>query len=363
MRRIAIFAIIGAASLLAVSIGVGWQSPRPTPHSQLPVYQTPKNDPGPAGQPPAYEPVPADQPPSYYPDPPDQPPAYSPGNESPTPRVPVALVATEPMTVKVYSVPDLVSAVQFHRAAPSSSANPGLSQAMQQLQVQTAQYESVQYAPSPGPSDELTTRLERLKKALKVTAPARSWEDGGGDGAIEVYPEALCLIVRQTVAGHEAIADLLSQLRATQDVQIELVVEIVTFEGAADDLVAQAARMLNKDLSPEEVAEFRKCGVKTATSSIVRMANGRSANTGIPELPLHITAVASADRSMVEFRAEIAVPMEQPDSARYQSLSQTRSVLVGKTLAYMASSDGSLVLLVTPRIMDRSPATDLGIRR
>lgn len=344
MRRIAIIVIVGAASLLAVSVGVSWQSPRPTPY--VPV---------PAGQPPAYDPIPA-----------DQSPAYSPGNAFPdtgrtyaTPIAPVPVAPTEPMIVKVYSVPDLVATVQVHRAAPSSfTANPELAQAMQQiqLQVQAAQYASVQAASPTEPSDEVTMKLERLKKALRVAAPKTSWADCGGEGEIEVYSEALCLIVRQTASGHEAIADLLLQLRATQDVQIELAVEMVTFDGVADDLAAEALRLLNRELSPEEVAQFRNCGAKTAMSSVLRMANGHSANTGHPELPLQFTAVTSADRSIVEFRTEVTVPMGADHPAMLQAFSQSRIVAVGKSIAFMVGTDGSIVLLVTPKVVDRSPA-------
>jgi hypothetical protein len=339
MRRVSLMAAVGVVSLLAVSIGVGQFVPPPTPAA--PPHSVPPGYPAP-GVP---EPLPPSTP---RPVPPPDASAYRPVPGGPG----------EAMTVKVYSVPDLVATVQIDHGTPGPfGANPEVAQALQQLQLQLqiqAAQASFQAVSATEPPDEVTRKLERLKKALRVAAPNRSWEEAGGEGVIEVYPEALSLIVRQTASGHEAIADLLSQLRATHDVQIELTVEMVVFEGVADELAAEAIKLLNKEMSPEELAQFRECGAKTATSGLVRICNGHSANAGmIAAVPLRFTAVASADRGLVEFRTEVAMPIDDIEQM-YPTFGQSRTVSVGKTLAFMLDAEGSVVLLVTPKVVDRS---------
>ena len=345
MSRVALLATAAAVFLLAVSFGVAQSPVSPQPRPTIPV---------PAGQ----TPVPPTLFPQGFAPPGPQLPASPHPTQMPSvavaPYIPGPAAPAEKMTVKVYSVPDLVATVQSQQKPPQSlAAHPELAQVIQQVQLQ------VQAAMPADPSEEVSKKLERLKKAIRVAAPKKSWEDGGGDGEIEVYPEALCLIVRQTSAGHEAIADLLTQLRATQDVQIELTVELLSLEGIADEHTAQAIRFLNKELSPEELTEFRNCGVKTAASSVVRMANGHSANAGLfPGVSFQFTAVASADRSIVQFRTEVNAPIDADSAAALvQAWSQSRSVTVGKTLAVMIDPDGSTVMQVTPKVVDRKPAT------
>lgn len=366
MRRIALFSIVGAATLFAVSIGVGqYTTPRPRPSA----YGTPPTEQSPASPPGGYAapslsrtepgtPVGATAPYPYY----STPQPYVPGACASGACAPV--VPGEVMTVKVYSVPDLVATVKTHQHAPSAFAgNQELAQAIQQAQLQAQALQASYSAASPAePQDEVTRKLERLKKALRVAAPKRSWDDAGGDGEIEVYAEALCLIVRQTASGHEAIAELLSQLRATQDVQIELAVEMVVLEGIADEVAAEAMQLLNRELSPQEVEQFRKLGAKTAMSSVVRMTNGQSTHSGMsPALPLQFTAVALANQSLVEFRTELAIAVDESDAALYQALSQSRTVAVGKTLAFLLSPDGGTLLMVTPKVIDRKLANAAGV--
>jgi hypothetical protein len=263
------------------------------------------------------------------------------------------------MIVKVYSVPDFVATIQIPSAAPSPfGGSPELAMAMQQVQMQVQMAQQAAQPPSEVP-DEVSKKLERLKKALRVAAPKKTWTEGGGEGEIEVYPEALCLIVRQTASGHEAISDLLTQLRATQNIQIELTIEYVSFDGVEDDVSAGAMKLLNRGLSADELADFRKCGAKTAMSSVVRMANGRSASAGLcSELPLQFTAVATADQSTVEFRTDLVVSALNIEAdemaAMAQAMSQTRTVAVGKTIAFMLGGEAEAIMLVTAKVIDRS---------
>lgn len=341
MSRFALLSTVGLVSLLAVSFGVAQQS--------LSTPIAPSNPPVPVPAAPGHPPVVFPNPHAFPPG--VQFPATQPAPLGPIAAVPYVSAPAEKMTVKVYSVPDLVAALESSYIAPRPlAASPELAQVVQQVQLQ------VQAAMPIEPAAEVSKKLERLKKALRVAAPKNSWAENGGEGEIEVYPEAHCLIVRQTSSGHESIADLLSQLRATQDLQIELTVEILTLEGISDELATEAMRLLNRELSPEELAQFRKCGGTTAMSSVVRMTNGRSAAAGLsPEMPLQFTAIASADRRTVEFRTDLPFPIEAERAAMFQACSQSRSVAVGKTIAFLTGGEDPVIMLVSPKIIDRSP--------
>jgi hypothetical protein len=271
------------------------------------------------------------------------------------PEQPVEAAAVEPTTVKVYAVPDLVATAEAPAAANPLLAHPEFAEAMQQLQMQTQLIQASMQAAADSapaePSGDLVKKLERLKKALRVAAPKESWQVHGGDGEIEIYPDGLCLIIRQTPAHHEAIADLLSQLRAAQSVQIELTVELLQLEGLDGEDTADFLQLLNRALSEDELAKLRESGAKTGMSSVVRIPNGRTAATGLIGMPMQFTAVASADRKSVEFRGGLSAPYDDDIEPIRQALAQSRSVSAGKTIAYLLGQEG-VVIVVTPKVLD-----------
>lgn len=381
MRRIALSVAAGLVALLVVSVGLCQSVPRSAPAKAPPVVVPSSADPTapralPLGNalfpsaPPINGPFPVLPPPdgpapTYSPPPPRVVPETKPPAVYYPPPAPLGTAAYpahlgEKMIVKVYSVPDLVAPIQT-QSAPASpfAAIPELALAMQQAQMQVQLAQQAAQPPTADVPDEVTKKLERLKKAIRVAAPKKTWTEEGGEGEIEVYPEALCLIVRQTASGHEAIGDLLTQLRATQNIQIELAIEYVSFDGATDKDSAEAMKLLNRGLSAEELEQFRKCGAKAGMSSVVRMANGRSASAGLcAELPLQFTAVATSDQTAVEFRTDLVVSALHPEAgemaAMAQAMSQTRTVAVGKTLAFILGGEADAIMLVTPKVIDRS---------
>ncbi len=275
---------------------------------------------------------------------------------------PAAPMSQPAMTVKVYAVPDLLAAADAPQAGPNPlPGNSEMAEALQQIQLQAqliqASVQAAQNTAAAEPASDVVKKLERLKKALRIAAPKDSWTENGGDGEIEVYPDALSLIVRQTPAGHEAIADLLTQLRAAQSVYIELTVELLSLHGVEDEVAAELMlQLLNHELSEEELARFRQIGAKTVLTNVVQIANGRSTNTALPiGLPVEMTAVASVDRSTVEFRSTMKGPYDDDVAMMRQALAQSRTVSVGKSMAYVINLEG-LIALVTPKIVDRSPA-------
>lgn len=357
MLRIALSVSVGALALLVVSFGISETKPRPQP---LPPTNLPP------GTVQLLEQLTDQLPPPPLRDnsqlkaakqlPPPPAPIVAPGG-------PVA--AGEKMIVKVYSVPDLVA--DLHRqppAAGSSGDDREVAQAIQQMQAYVkavqvaAQASEAGGAGVPQDSDDVTKKLERLKKAIRVAAPRKSWTEDGGEGEIEVFSENLCLIVRQTPAFHEAISDLLSQLRATRDIQIELSVELLSFNGVPDDVAVGVVNLLNRELSAEELAAFKKIAGKTALSSVIRIANGRTGSAGFgPQLPIQFTALTTADKSLVEFRTEVPSSADDADelAEMFKNSSQVRSVAAGKSIAILIGlANDQTVLLVTPKVIDRS---------
>lgn len=359
MRRIVLTAAVGAVCLLGVSIGLSQAEP--------PALTVPPSGAIPVPAPPAPQPKTRPAKGSFDFDfdipsngvylHPVAPPPLLPGQFL---SIAQATAPTEKMTVKVYSVPDLVTTIHDRTLPTTPAGDPDIAAAMKQVQAQIQlQLAAAASASAPQVADEVTKKLERLKKALLVAAPKKSWTEGGGDGEIEVYPEGLCLIVRQTSAAHEAVEDLLTQLRATQGVQIELAVEMLGFEGLQEQSEVEILKFLNRDLNAEELEQFRKCGGKTMLKNVLRLANGRSSGGSvIPGLPMQFTALAAADGSAVDFRIDLLLSAEDAADMEgmAEALAQARTVATGKTQGFIASHEGKgvAVLLVTPKVIARS---------
>jgi hypothetical protein len=52
-----------------------------------------------------------------------------------------------------------------------------------------------------------------LMRVLANTIDPQSWKEMGGEGSMEYYPEAGCLVIRQTAEVHQQVRDLLDNLR------------------------------------------------------------------------------------------------------------------------------------------------------
>ena len=346
MRWVGLAAVVVVVSSVAlVSLG---QSPKPSP-----VRDTPN--------PPVYAPAPYVPPQGQGPYDllPPVPPTSPATAWPPTPPV-------GPMVVKVYAVPDLVAVTQPAGSRLPFGANPEIAAVMQQVAAQVqAQVGAINLAGGGDPNDQVAKNLERLKKALRIAAPRRSWEEGGGEGEIEIYPDTLSLIVRQTPDAHTAIAELLTQLRATQDVIIELNVEVLTIDSKNDENTKTIMALLGKELSPEEAATFRSACGECAGSTLVRVPNGQTAAMGgiLSQFMARVMAVARADRSLVEFRMEF--PFLDGEMAALASAGgNVHTVSVGKTLATLPlGGEGEMLMLVTPKVVDRtaskSPSTEV----
>jgi len=69
-----------------------------------------------------------------------------------------------------------------------------------------------------------------LMNLISTTVQPDSWEDLSGPGSMMPYRTTLSLVIRQTQAVHEEIADLLGQLRRLQDLQVTIECRFITVE-------------------------------------------------------------------------------------------------------------------------------------
>ena len=67
-----------------------------------------------------------------------------------------------------------------------------------------------------------------LMNLITTTVQPDSWEELSGPGSVMPYRTTLSLVIRQTQAVHEEIADLLGQLRRLQDLQVTVECRFVT---------------------------------------------------------------------------------------------------------------------------------------
>src|SRR4029077_4821017 len=67
-----------------------------------------------------------------------------------------------------------------------------------------------------------------LMNLISTTVQPDSWEALSGPGSVMPYRTTLSLVIRQTQAVHEEIADLLGQLRRLQDLQVTVESRFVT---------------------------------------------------------------------------------------------------------------------------------------
>jgi Flp pilus assembly secretin CpaC len=145
------------------------------------------------------------------------------------------------LEVRAYNVADLVIPVSndgFVRGTGHSTADPanqnkaamngnGLYQVNDELTVgingdgrsRTGADPSV---PSNGAD------FSGLIELLTTTIEPGSWDLDGGSGTISTNENTLSLVIRQTAATHEQVADLLKQLRKLQDLQVTVEVRFIS---------------------------------------------------------------------------------------------------------------------------------------
>ncbi|MFV0442632.1 MAG: hypothetical protein ACK5Q5_03570 [Planctomycetaceae bacterium] len=200
-------------------------------------------------------------------------------------------VPAEEMSIVVYPVADLVltaGPLEVHPGPPRVEASP-----------------------TPGTNASITPHvasplemMAELSVILQSVVAPTSWEMAGGAGHVSVHGPTQSLVVRQSAAGHQAIDDLLSNLRRSREVEIALSVQVLTpkspDEHAAGSTLLEAA--LDGYTEPITADEMIQLLDGMHSSEIVRNIRRVQLANGGPAVVfsvIHCTAAATADRRAV----------------------------------------------------------------
>jgi hypothetical protein len=246
------------------------------------------------------------------------------------------------LSVRVYSVADLV--IQPAPAAPVPDA-------AEALRSESSPYPTVQRHATVSAHQRAVENLAELSVILQSVTTPESWDAAGGPGHITIHGNTFSLIVRQTQAMHEEIADLLAQLRRLHDLEVELTFEIFVPESddAADDAEARIEQLLAKcqrPLAAEELAKVRQLlagSEAPCTRPRALLPNGVATRGEI----FDVTAVISPDRRWVQLHLEQYLALDEtapkPESFRVR-IADGGSMLV-------SAAGGDLFALVTAKIV------------
>ena len=226
---------------------------------------------------------------------------------------------------------------------------------------------------------------------ISTTIAPHDWEQVGGIGSMQFNSATLSLVIRTTANVHQEIAELLSQLRRLQDIQVTLEMSLISVQ---DDLIPReingssdvSSLVLNQTAKQSFVEKWqndRRTNILMAPK--VTLFNGQTASLnsdalGSAEHPIRLVlnGVASADRKSVRLALgingesfETAVRQQQETLQVGQSLildvtdDLSTSAVLLKKLPVAADSDEArnifkklkpkdrnhVLLLVTPRII------------
>ncbi|HEY2251819.1 MAG TPA: hypothetical protein VGH74_12190 [Planctomycetaceae bacterium] len=234
--------------------------------------------------------------------------------------------------VKIYSVADLVAPIRVK----SSEAS----------RISLAEWFAV-------PQADAEQQLDRLENLLRLALPKENWDEASGPGVIVGYPEKLCLVVRQTEAGHLAVEELLKQLRESDDLEIELQVDVYGFDNVKDDDALKSLQKLGHPLTADDLGELTRHLQKEKFSTTLRLGNGRTIVAGglLSSLLPRFTAVAASDRSSIQLRLD-NISDDPLKDGKFQWATQTHTLPVGKTVGLLVTCDGgSQIYLIAPKIV------------
>jgi hypothetical protein len=197
--------------------------------------------------------------------------------------------AKEELVQRVYAVADLI--VPFDNPQPVQ-AKPKVEQSMPACT-------SACCATRSAPSRTLEDRL--IKLVVQTVAP-QTWQQNGGAAKIEYYPLGMSLVVRQTAAVQEQIADLLAALRHNQDMDVAVEVRLVTVPDgyletfAAEQKSSAAGRTVF--LNDGQMFQFMEAMQGDRRTSCMQapkltVANGQCATVDVTEQRYYVTHVTA----------------------------------------------------------------------
>ncbi|HTQ40175.1 MAG TPA: hypothetical protein VMJ32_14205 [Pirellulales bacterium] len=131
-----------------------------------------------------------------------------------------ALAVNEPANNSVIS-PTLLTQQMGTRGIPIPLSGSG--------QSQSGSPQNIPFGPG-GMKGGAQADFDTLIDLITSTISPQSWSEMGGPGTIQGYDTNLSLVVSQTQEVHEQIADLLTQLRKLEDLQVTIEVRFITLE-------------------------------------------------------------------------------------------------------------------------------------
>lgn len=153
---------------------------------------------------------------------------------------------------------------------------------------------------SPTVQGQDKTLEQKLIQVIQATVEPRSWSCAGGEGHVDYFPLGMTLVVRQSSAVHEQIAELLAALRRLQDVEVTAELRFVTVSAdmlekldlSGKEGTAPGVRLLDDTqvrLLLEAVQEDRRSNVLQAPK--VTMFNGQKATLDLTEQQSFVVGV------------------------------------------------------------------------
>jgi general secretion pathway protein D len=137
--------------------------------------------------------------------------------------------------------------------------------------------------------------FDSLIDLITSTVSTDTWaENGGGQAEIRPFPTNLSLVISQTQAVHEEIADLLQQLRRLQDLQVTIEVRFIRLNDSFFERIGVDFQMNIKDngVTPANQGQFQPANPQ-----------GRSNTVGL--LP------PAGTNSFPNFTADLDIPFRQ----------------------------------------------------
>lgn len=208
--------------------------------------------------------------------------------------------------------------------------------------------------------------LERLSTLVETMVPA-------SDGAIHTQPESLSLIVRRPAADHEAIADLLMQLRQTPEPEFEISITLYS-ELKEDGPAAQTrlqelsslymTQMKSKDgLLPADVVHAREllraCCSEPFELPTIRLRAGFRTACGSSRALLAVTALPCSAGNRVVLRLD--VPMNDPTDPEVACRVSKLELKLGHSFLYESPLDDlDGIYLITVRKHESAAAPPAG---
>ncbi len=185
--------------------------------------------------------------------------------------------------------------------------------------------------------------FDSLIDLIVSTVSTETWaENGGGEAEIRPFPTNLSLVISQTQAVHEEIADLLEQLRRLQDLQVTIEVRFIRL---TDDFFERIGidfqlNVEDKILSTDDIThEFDANGV------IVREPPGsRSATVG---------ALRQVTGSLPNFTSDLDIPFRQDSFGLTQLVPFGGPVQGGLNFGFAILSDIEAYFLIEAAHADR----------